>query len=402
MASGFSRITQKITSTSIKFLDPKNPVEKYFGKYWGYNLTSENNENVSYYLFNPDFVKKIQKATEELNNMCLRCTDIAIKDDNILGKFGIPTWMWPHIKKSWSDWHKGEKNTISGRFDLASNGNELKLIEYNADSAGTIVEAALVQDKWALSSGCNIGRSSGENLQQLIATECKAAYSGFVHIMIDSDPEEIIISHLMQQIFNKIGIKTKTIVGADFESGGDGKFYDHNGNKISQVWKTWSWDTIISNYEGKRTSNQVKICDILLDPDIMIMEPLWKTVTSNKAILPMLWELYPNHEYLLRTEWSIGEYFQNKPYVKKPIVGRCGQNVEIFGEGGSKIAKKAGKFGNRDSIYQEVFKIIPHSGYYPIIGSWIIGYEYGGFGIREDKKRITEYNSPFACCRISE
>lgn len=30
-----------------------------------------------------------------------------------------------------------------------------------------------------------------------------------------------------------------------------------------------------------------------------IKEPWWKLIMANKIILPLLWEMYPNHKYLL-------------------------------------------------------------------------------------------------------
>lgn len=33
--------------------------------------------------------------------------------------------------------------------------------------------------------------------------------------------------------------------------------------------------------------------------DINMIEPAWKFVLGNKAILPLLWDMFPNHKYLL-------------------------------------------------------------------------------------------------------
>ena len=37
-----------------------------------------------------------------------------------------------------------------------------------------------------------------------------------------------------------------------------------------------------------------------LSSDMRWIEPIWKTLLSNKGILPILWELYPNHEVAAR------------------------------------------------------------------------------------------------------
>ena len=37
------------------------------------------------------------------------------------------------------------------------------------------------------------------------------------------------------------------------------------------------------------------------------LEPPWKLVMANKAILPFLWSMYPNHPNLLPAFWSVQE-----------------------------------------------------------------------------------------------
>ncbi len=57
------------------------------------------------------------------------------------------------------------KHTISGRFDFAFNGEKLKIYEYNADSASTLVEYAVVTKRWMQSVGLShLGRSAGSYL----------------------------------------------------------------------------------------------------------------------------------------------------------------------------------------------------------------------------------------------
>ena len=55
------------------------------------------------------------------------------------------------------------------------------------------------------------------------------------------------------------------------------------------------------------------------------IEPAWKVLLSSKAILPVLWKLYPGHPYLLEA------YFDGpgdmKDYARKPVYSREGSNV---------------------------------------------------------------------------
>ncbi len=89
----------------------------------------------------------------------------------------------------------------------------------------------------------------------------------------------------------------------------------------------------------------------------MVFEPLWTLIPSNKAILPVLWSLFPDHPYLLDTTFELTDTLRAKGFVKKPIVGRCGRNVSIFDSSEGLIEATDGLFGDRDQIYQEFFPL---------------------------------------------
>ena len=64
-------------------------------------------------------------------------------------------------------------------------------------------------------------------------------------------------------------------------------------------------------------------------------EPFWKLILGNKAILPLLWSMYPNHPNLLPAyfddpsnvqDWTL-EHVLNTEWVSKPLFGREGLGV---------------------------------------------------------------------------
>ena len=54
------------------------------------------------------------------------------------------------------------------------------------------------------------------------------------------------------------------------------------------------------------------------------VEPPWKMLLSNKAILPVLWELFPDHPNLLASTWEPTAAMRADGYVTKPVSGRGG------------------------------------------------------------------------------
>jgi glutathionylspermidine synthase len=115
-----------------------------------------------------------------------------------------------------------------------------------------------------------------------------------------------------------------------------------------------------------------------------LFEPAWKMILSNKAILPLLWDMYPNHPNLLPAYFSAP--CSRQVFVEKPFFSREGENITVdttFPESRPQM------------IYQAYHELPSFSGHYPVIGSWIIGSEAAGMGIREGTTPITNNWSRF-------
>jgi glutathionylspermidine synthase len=126
---------------------------------------------------------------------------------------------------------------------------------------------------------------------------------------------------------------------------------------------------------------------LVLDPlahelsrlDVQWLEPAWKMILSNKAILPILWELFPDHPNLLPASREAGVV--GAAWVKKPLLGREGANVTVHA-GDVELATK-GRYDTQGYVYQAYAELGVHDGMRPVIGSWVIGGEPAGIGIRE-------------------
>jgi glutathionylspermidine synthase len=231
-----------------------------------------------------------------------------------------------------------------------------------------------------------------------------------VHILIDKDQEELLTAYYMQNVLKDTNIDSKICIMTDDLYWKDSKIIDNEGYEVELVWKLWMWETVFSDYiqceqqgilNKQINGEHPNLHQILLNDHIKVIEPLWKVIPSNKAILPILWLLYPNHQNLLRSEYVLTDDLKQGPFVKKPIVGRCGHNVTLYDVNGDAVIDETkGQFIDRNCIYQELFSLPNFDGYYPIIGSWITHGLFAGFGIREDKKLITDGDSPVTACCI--
>jgi glutathionylspermidine synthase len=126
------------------------------------------------------------------------------------------------------------------------------------------------------------------------------------------------------------------------------------------------------------------------------IEPPWKAVLSNKGILPLLWEMFPNHPNLLPA------FFEDDPraaelgtsYVRKPIYSREGANITLV-SGGVSLDEQAGPYGAEGFVRQALSPLPNFSGFYPVVGSWLVNHEPCGLSIREDESPITGNSSRF-------
>ena len=80
-------------------------------------------------------------------------------------------------------------------------------------------------------------------------------------------------------------------------------------------------------------------------------------------------------------------------YVRKPILGREGANVEIVTPGNN--FQTAGPYGAEGFVYQEYAPLPDFDGLYPVLGTWVIDGEAAGMGIRESDTLITDNQSRF-------
>jgi glutathionylspermidine synthase len=152
---------------------------------------------------------------------------------------------------------------------------------------------------------------------------------------------------------------------------------DQEGHRVRAWFKLYPWEHLFVEKFGRYLPE--------IESHTGIIEPAWKAVLSNKAILPTLWEMYEDHPLLLRAAWTpeaVGDRF-----IHKPIHGREGGNMQVV-DRGRVVQETSGEYGDQPSIYQELFDLPRFDGQHAVVGSWVVGDEPAGIVIREDEKPI--------------
>jgi glutathionylspermidine synthase len=336
----------------------------------------------AYYQFSTEEINLIENATNELCDMCIHAVQFVI-DEKQYDKFFIPKWFVPHIERSWHEDHP----SIYGRFDFGYDGKQLKMLEFNADTPTSLFEAGIIQWYWLQDFDKNKDQfnSIHEKLIHSWKYLKEYLYPGPLHFScIKMSLEDLTTTEYLRDCAIQAGIDTKLIfidnIGWNAQ---ENYFVDMEQKEIKNIFKLYPYEWLVHEEFGK---------NLLTDKNSALwIEPSWKMILSNKAILPILWYLYPNHPHLLKSYFNVGDLTS---YVKKPLLSREGANVEIVKENQS-IEKTSGEYGEEGYVYQQLIDLPNFENNYPIIGSWIIGQEAAGIGIRESNTLITNNTSRF-------
>ncbi len=113
---------------------------------------------------------------------------------------------------------------------------------------------------------------------------------------------------------------------------------------------------------------------------------------SNKALLTVLWELFPDHPNLLEAHLD-GPHGMDE-YVKKPLLSREGANITLHERGGEITTD--GTYGEEGFVWQALAPAAVFDDKRPVLGSWVVT-DRGpaGIGIRESDGPITDNLSRF-------
>jgi glutathionylspermidine synthase len=162
-------------------------------------------------------------------------------------------------------------------------------------------------------------------------------------------------------------------------------FVDLRERTLACIFKLYPWEWLMREKFGQHVPGAAT----------RWLEPPWKALLSNKAILPLLWKLFPDHPNLLPAS---RDSLPGK-CVKKPVLGREGANITIL-EYGAKVEATSGDYADGEFIYQQYHETPKFDGRSIVIGSWLVNGYACGMGIRETEGLITTNTSRFVPHRI--
>jgi glutathionylspermidine synthase len=336
-------------------------------------------DEAGWYEFSMSEIEELELATNNLHEMCLKAVQVIIDDDRF-DEFQIPPAFRDWIRASWDH----DEPTLYGRFDLAWDGRSApKMLEYNADTPTGLFEAAVVQWNWleAVHPRCDQFNSIHERLIARWADWMRDAQTCISFATTDGHEEDFGNVTYLRDTATQAGITTEYLpmsaIGFDPRRN---SFVNAENISIDCLFKLYPWEWMLQESFAPR----------LLAASTRWIEPPWKMLLSNKALLVVLWEMFPHSDYLLPASWQP----LSGDYVRKPILAREGSNIQVV-QRGRTVRETDGPYANQPAIYQKYHPLLQSGESFAVLGSWIVGDTACGLGIREDLNPITHDLSRF-------
>ena len=289
---------------------------------------------------------------------------------------------FPEKYRDWvaASWRRRDPD-LYGRFDLAFDGRSPpKLLEYNADTPTALLEAAVVQWYWL--EQAKPGRDQFNSIhERLIAAwaelrerhpkTSRVHFAGVLDVL-----EDLRTLDYMRDVCSQAGWPTEQLDIAQDRLERAALHRPAPSGRSRRLFKLYPWEWMLRESFGEH----------LLTDCAAFIEPPWKMVLSNKAILPILWEMFPDHPNLLPASFERAGV--PGPCVEKPVHGREGA------DSGCSTPDEVGD-GRNDRIYQAACQLPVFDGMHAVIGSWVVAGKAAGIGMREDTAPITTNASRF-------
>lgn len=350
------------------------------GNYWQENAC---------YVFTESQIDLLEDVTNALHHMYVQAVAHVVKTGDY-ARLGIDDITAKQIEDSFGR----QAPSLYGRFDLCFDGiNPPKLYEYNADTPTALFEASVAQWYWLQAQGGILrGADQFNNIHERLLVEFESLKPMLAHdtlylTAVSDSIEDLTTTQYLQDVAIQAGLQTDYIdIGNIGYRMSDGQFTDLNDNIIRHLFKLYPWEWLLAEEFGQHIASS----------NIHLIEPAYKLLMSNKALLAVLWEMFPNHPNLLAASLNPNDISTN--VVKKPFFSREGANISLTHA--NQTLSTHGQYGQEGYIYQESKPLPKFSNnqgqdVFAVIGSWIVGHSAAGIGIREDSTLITKDTSLF-------
>jgi glutathionylspermidine synthase len=300
-------------------------------------------------------------------------------------KLAIPDPMRDAVAHSWRD----GAPSLYGRFDFAYDGTgPARLLEFNADTPTSIYETAVFQWLWLedmIAAGqfpdhADQFNRLHEALMERFATLFTPGSLLHFSSVTESVEDRSTVLYL-EDLATQAGMDARFVaidaIGVDSK----GSFVDDQDMLIGALFKLYPWEDLMRS----------AFADEIASSSTVFLEPAWKAILSNKAMLPLLWQRHKGHPNLLPAAFldsPEASEIARAPHARKPFFSREGADIWLY-DGNDTHTGPAQGYGAEGHILQAFAPLASFGDNHAVIGSWIVGDEAVAMSVREDNSPIT-------------
>jgi glutathionylspermidine synthase len=312
--------------------------------------------------------RELQEATEQLGAIFTKTARVVQAGGaELLTGLGIPAAAMDAVRLQLP----GEAVTLIGRFDFVRGENGWKLLEFNSDTPGGVVEAFYVNDKVCDCLGvedANAGMAAS-------LTEAFAAMLG-EYRELGYKTDSVFFSALdwhvedagtAKYLLGQSGLDAVFVPLADLRVSGD-RLYALAGGELAPVDVLYRLHPLGVLAEDKDTDGYPTgehVLSLVARRKVAFINPPGALAAQTKALQALVWGLHEAGEFFTVAEqavigtYMLPTYLENRflgrcPYVVKPVLGREGGGVTIFDAAGREIARDMERhYWDQPMVYQQ-------------------------------------------------
>ena len=311
------------------------------------------------HLVTSQFRQEIALATEALGGIYAK-TVFAVQsaDDELLLELGIPEEALLAVRVL----VKPEMVTVIGRFDFVQTAEGLKMIEFNADTPTSVVEAFYVNAKACNFFGVNCPNEGADE-------QIKEAFEGIIETYQKQGyaTDSIVFSALgwhdedrdtVKYLLNHSGLSAEFVALEDLRISEDRLCALTNGQLVPiDVWyRLHALEKLAEDKdEGDQYPTGAHVLDLVARGKLALINPPSAFVAQTKALQSLIWNLHEVGEFYTPEEhqwieaYMLPTYMENRfinksAFVTKPIFGREGGAVSLYDADGRLVEQDKDEF----------------------------------------------------------
>ena len=315
-----------------------------------------------------EFRAELKRASAALGAIFARTSAVVMQaDDELLLTLGLPEATWAAVRNSLPELLP----TVIGRFDFAATPAGLKMLEFNAETPTDIVEAFYVNGKVCEAFGVvdpNAGLFTGLTEAFRRTAQCYRrrgwATDRIVFSSVDWHDED---AGTTRFLLAQSGLEAGFVPLAQLRVYEDRvQVWDGNVHTpVDLLYRLHPLEKLAEEQDTDGYPTGRRALEIVAEGRLALINPPAAIIAQSKAVQALIWNLHESGEFYTPEEqtaiqrYMLPTYFENRflgrsAYVTKPVYGREGGAVTLFGpDGVARARDEEPEYWDQPVVYQQ-------------------------------------------------